>query len=465
MVAANLRRLAKERLYIGSPPADLAPLSSEEVVRLMHELRTHQIELEIQNEELQTARAKEEAAASRYTDLYDFAPVGYVTLSRTGAIIQSNIAGAGLLNADRSRLTGKRFGAFVTDADQPLFNDFLVKVFAGESQPGCELALRRDKAHCTVHMHGVRSEDGLECRMVVSDITQLRQSQVLLQELNDHLETRVAQRTSELEQTVERLQQSYSELAKSEANATLSTLIASVFHELGTPVTIGKMVASTLIDQAGATHLSVASGRVKRQDLLHFAGQVGEGAELIHRNLERAAQMLGDFGRIAADQASAQRRVFDLATVVDEVIHSLRPSLKRKPHRIVVDIPAGIAMDSQPGALGLIVINLVNNAYLHAFEGRSDGVLTIRATSEGDAVELRFADNGVGMGQEQLAKLYEPFFSTKKGSGGTGLGMTIVKNLVTEKLDGCIAVESNVGQGSCFVIQLPRVLTPKERVA
>ena len=168
--------------------------------------------------------------------------------------------------------------------------------------------------------------------------------------------------------------------------------------------------------------------------------------------------MLDDFGHMAVDQASAQRRPFDLVAVVDEVLHSLRPSLKRKPQRIAVNIPSGIAMDSQPGPLGQIVINLVNNAYLHAFEGRADGVLTISALSEGDQVELRFADNGVGMGAAQLAKLFEPFFSTKIGGGGTGLGLSIVKNLVLEKLGGQIAVESTLGQGTCFVITLPRVL-------
>ena len=458
LVAANLRRLAKERLYMGSPPTDLAPLSPEEVLHLMHELQVKQIELQIQNEALQTSQAKEKSAALRYTELYDFAPVGYVTLNRTGAFIQSNLAGARVLGCDRTRLAGKRFSGFVAEVDQPVFQNFLQKVFAGDDKSSCEVTLRSTGAPCSVHIHGMRSEDGLECRVVVTDITLLRQSQVQLQELNDTLEERVAQRTLDLEQSVERLKQSYTALAKSQAKATLSTLIASVFHELRTPISIGKMAVSTLSDQAIATGHLVASGQLKRQDLAHFVGQVAEGSELIRRNLERAAQMLDDFGHMAVDQASAQRRPFDLVAVVDEVLHSRRPSLKRKPQRIAVNIPSGIAMDSQPGPFGQIVINLVNNAYLHAFEGRADGVLTISALSEGDQVELRFADNGVGMGAAQLAKLFEPFFSTKIGGGGTGLGLSIVKNLVLEKLGGQIAVESTLGQGTCFVITLPRVL-------
>lgn len=460
LIAANLRRLAKERLYMGSPPADLKPLSEEEVLSLMHELQVKQIELQIQNEELLASQAQEKAAAQRYTELYDCAPVGYVTLNQTGAISQSNLAGAAVLGTDRSRLSGKRFSGFVVDADQPVFCEFLQKVFAGDDQPSCEVTLRATQTPRTVHINGMRSADALECRIVVADITQLRQSQVLLQELNDNLEARVAQRTMDLEHSVEQLRQSYGELAKSEAKATLSTLIASVLHELRTPVSIGKMVVSSLMDHARSAGQAVSAGVLKRSDLEKFMDQVGEGAELIQSNLERVAKMLDDFGHMAADQASAQRRSFDLVAVVEEVLHSLRPSLKRKPHRIVVDIPPGIAMDSQPGALGQIVINLVNNAYLHAFEGRTDGVLTIQAREEGDDVELRFSDNGLGMEEELLAKLFEPFFSTKIGGGGTGLGMTIVKNLVIEKLQGRIAVESTLGQGTSFVITLPRVLSP-----
>jgi len=178
----------------------------------------------------------------------------------------------------------------------------------------------------------------------------------------------------------------------------------------------------------------------------------------LQRNLQRAVDLLGDFRQVAADQASEQRRVFDLAEVVAEIVHTLSPSLKLHPHRVVVDIPAGIVMDSLPGPLGQIVINLVNNAYLHAFEGRSDGVLTIDAKQEGDQVLLRFADNGVGMSAELLEKLFVPFFSTKIGKGGTGLGMAIVQNLVAKTLGGRITVASAPGQGTRFDVVLPTTL-------
>ena len=286
----------------------------------------------------------------------------------------------------------------------------------------------------------------------------LRQTLREVQDLNHNLEARVARRTAELQQALEHLHQSRQDLAKSQASATLSTLIAGVSHELATPLGNSKMVASTLAEQTLAMVRDMRTGQLKRSALDHFLDEVTDGVALLQRNLQRAVELLGDFRQVAADQASEQRRVFDLAEVVAEIVHTLSPSLKLHPHRVVVDIPAGIVMDSLPGPLGQIVINLVNNAYLHAFEGRGDGVLTIDATQEGDQVLLRFADNGVGMSAQLLEKLFVPYFSTKIGKGGTGLGMAIVQNLVAKTLGGRITVASAPGQGTRFDVVLPRIL-------
>jgi signal transduction histidine kinase len=218
------------------------------------------------------------------------------------------------------------------------------------------------------------------------------------------------------------------------------------------------MVASAMAEQTRSMAQDLQSGQLKRSALSAFMEQFSEGVALLQRNLERAVELLGDFRQVAADQASEQRRVFDLKLVVQEILHTLSPSLKHKPHQIVVEIADELMMDSQPGPLGQIVINLVNNAYLHAFEGRSNGVMTISARLDGDQVQLCVADNGVGMAPEVVEKLFEPFFSTKIGKGGTGLGMAIVRNLVTKTLGGRITVASAVDEGTRFDIVLPRVL-------
>jgi signal transduction histidine kinase len=279
-----------------------------------------------------------------------------------------------------------------------------------------------------------------------------------VQELNETLESRVAQRTAELQRALQDLRQSQDNLAHSEARATLSTLIAGVSHELGTPLGNSKMVSSTLAQQTRAMAQELQSGQLKRSSLDRYLGQMSEGVQLLEHNLTRAVELLTAFRQVAADQASEQHRVFNLDLVVREILHTLSPSLKRQPHRVVVEIATDIMMDSQPGALGQVIINLVNNAYLHAFEGRVDGVLTISAQLDADSVALTVADNGVGMPAELLEKLFEPFFSTKIGKGGTGLGMAIVQNLVTKALGGRIKVASELGQGSRFEIVLPKVM-------
>lgn len=279
-----------------------------------------------------------------------------------------------------------------------------------------------------------------------------------VRDLNDNLEARVTQRTAELEEALAHLQQSREDLAHSEANATLSTLIASVSHELGTPLGNGVIVVSTLQEEAATMQRNLQSGQLRRTELERFMVQTQEGIALLKRNLERAVELLGDFRQVAADQASEQRRCFDLELVVREILHTLSPGLKRYPHRIEVDIPGAITMDSLPGPLGQIIINLVNNAYLHAFEGRDDGVLRIHAQEEGDQVRLCFSDNGVGMAPGHRDQVFKHFFSTKIGKGGTGLGMAIVHNLVTKSLGGTIAVESTPGLGTRFDVVMPRVL-------
>ncbi len=299
-------------------------------------------------------------------------------------------------------------------------------------------------------------------RARVSAQLMLRKTLREIKDLNLNLEARVAQRTLELQTALEHLQQSQEDLAHSAAHATLSTLIAGVSHELGTPLGNSKMVASTLAEHTRDMVRDLHAGLVSRSGLERFVNHIDEGVKLLQRNLERSVELLADFRQVAADQASEQRRSFDLAHAVKEILHTLSPSLARHPHQVVVDIADGITMDSLPGPLGQVVINLVNNAYLHAFEGRTNGVLTLRAGMDAGAVRLQVSDNGVGMDAEHLDKLFIPFFSTKIGRGGTGLGMAIVKNLVSKTLGGTIAVTSVLGQGTAFDITLPLVV-PEQR--
>ena len=234
-------------------------------------------------------------------------------------------------------------------------------------------------------------------------------------------------------------------------------LAAGCTHELNTPLGNSVMAASTLGDQAKEFLRNVEAGQLKRSELTAFLTALRDGTDMIQRNLRRAETLLGNFKQVAADQTSEQRRQFDLAHCIGDVVAMLQPQLKRSPHRIDLRIADGLTLDSYPGPLGQVVINLINNAYLHAFEAIAQGTLTISADAGADHVTLHITDNGVGMTHDTLTRLFQPFFSTKIGKGGTGLGMTIVEGIVRKTLGGSLHVDSEPGKGSHFSITIPRI--------
>ncbi len=263
---------------------------------------------------------------------------------------------------------------------------------------------------------------------------------------------------SDLETMLETLRRQQEDLTRSEAKATISTLVASVSHELGTPLGVSLTIASVIGEASTKMEEALRSGLIKRSDFERYVMETRQGADLLLRNMERARGLLKNFMQVSADQASEQRRTFDLATTVQEILATLAPSLRQKPYRVTTEIPKNVPMDSLPGALGQIIINLVNNAYLHAFEGRDTGELRITAEKEKDAVKLCVSDNGSGIGAESLEHIFEPFFSSKIGRGGTGLGLAIVKNLACKSMGGTLNVESSLGVGTTFTLTLPCTL-------
>lgn len=278
-----------------------------------------------------------------------------------------------------------------------------------------------------------------------------------IEAINLSLQAKVA----ELGAAMETLRQTHENLARSEAKAALGALVAGVAHEMNTALGNSMICANTLGDQASEFVRLVQDGALRRRQLDEFGTQLQHGTALMQRNLQRALDLMTGFQHMAADQVSEQRRSFDLRQVLSEVIAAMAPSLKRFSHRIELDVHEGLRMDSYPGPLEQVIINLVNNAYLHAFEGRDDGLLRIRAmpvedAELGEALRLELIDNGKGMDEATLRRLFEPFFSTKIGSGGTGLGMAIVDHIVGKTLGGRIEVASTPGDGTRFTLHLPR---------
>ncbi|MGL4603709.1 MAG: sensor histidine kinase, partial [Iodobacter sp.] len=174
-------------------------------------------------------------------------------------------------------------------------------------------------------------------------------------------------------------------------------------------------------------------------------------------NAERAAQLIQSFKQVAVDQTSEARRSFELGEYMDEVIMSLKPTLKRTLVRIETACNEKILLDGYPGAISQIITNFLTNALAHAFSEGQEGLITLSASQTDHMVTLRFEDNGAGIAPENLNKIFDPFFTTKRGSGGSGLGLNVVYNLVTQTLGGSLVVNSEPGKGTCFIACFPLV--------
>ncbi|CAK0753617.1 histidine kinase [uncultured Gammaproteobacteria bacterium] len=258
-------------------------------------------------------------------------------------------------------------------------------------------------------------------------------------------------------------ERAYAELKETQANlvqaekmASLGLLVAGVAHEINTPVGIAYSCATHLAGRTSQLDEAYETGAMKKSDLKGYVATAVESSRLILANLTRAAELIQSFKQVAVDQASAERRHFDLKTYIEEVVTSLGPRLRVTAHRVTVACPDGLILDSYPGALSQVLTNLVMNALVHAFDAAATGIMHIAVTRLGtNDIELTFADNGRGISAANLNRIFEPFFTTRRGSGGSGLGLHIVFNLVTQSLGGRISVTSNEGLGTIFTLRLP----------
>jgi signal transduction histidine kinase len=258
------------------------------------------------------------------------------------------------------------------------------------------------------------------------------------------------------ERTLHDLKETQSHLIEAEKMAALGMLVAGVAHEINTPVGVTLSAASHLHEQTATLRRAFDKGEMKKSKLSAYMATADETTRLMMLNIDRASTLIQSFKQVAADQTSEERRHFDLRNYVDEVLTSLRPKLRNSPHQIDVRIEPGIGFDSYPGALAQVITNLLMNALIHAFPDGQSGTLTIAGTrtSEGH-VSLAIADDGVGMDDAVQRRIFEPFYTTRRSHGGTGLGLHIVFNLVTHTLGGRIGVESQPSQGACFTLDLP----------
>ncbi len=243
-------------------------------------------------------------------------------------------------------------------------------------------------------------------------------------------------------------------IEKQERLSSLGALVAGVAHEINTPIGVAVTAASYLADLTRQLDCDYHDQAVTRSSMEEYIESAAEGSTMILRNLERAASLISSFKRISVDQTSDEQRDFNLTQLVNDVLVTLRPQIRLTPHRVNANCPPELKMSGSPGLVAQIITNLVMNSLTHAFPGGRVGQIEITAVRKAGLIRLIYRDDGVGAPEYVQRRMFEPFFTTKRGSGGSGLGLSIVHTLVTQKLGGEIAVTS-ADPGLRFEIALP----------
>lgn len=257
------------------------------------------------------------------------------------------------------------------------------------------------------------------------------------------------------EQSLATLQQAQKHLVQSEKMAALGGLVAGIAHEINTPVGVSITAATHLQEKVKDLTTEYRANTLKRGQLGSFIETATETLEITMANLTRAAELVASFKQVAVDQSSEDHRRFNLKAYLNEILLSLKHEYKRTKHTIEVMGAEDVEIDSYPGAFSQVITNLLMNSLIHAYEPDSSGCIRLDIRRENGSALLIYSDDGKGIPPENMGRIFEPFFTTRRGRGGSGLGMHIVYNLVTTKLNGSIVCTSEVGRGTTFALTIP----------
>ncbi|MBV7537761.1 HAMP domain-containing protein [Duganella sp. sic0402] len=425
--------------------------------------------------QLEQSQRRLSESEARFKTLFDMAPLPLTVSDCDGRIVAINRAVAHTFGAAGTDLIGKRsdevpFWASTRERER-IWDMYRQDGAVQGAIAGVLLA--DDSVGSVAIWSSTLILDGKPSIIwALLDLTEELNAKRELKDLNISLESRVRERSAALERAnadlstaLQTLQHTQSELLASEKMASLGSLVAGIAHELNTPIGNSLLASTALRDRVQEFAQHVAAGTLRRSELTAHLDEVRTASELIAGSLHKAAELIASFKQIAVDQTNDQRRSFELLAAVQDTIAAYTPRLRRMQCEVALDIPAGLMLDSYPGGLYQVLTNLITNALTHAFEQRRSGAIAVRAELGADGlIDLQFSDDGCGMTEEVQRRVFDPFFTTRMGQGGTGLGMNIVYNIVTGILGGRITLDSAPGAGTAIRMLIPRVAPVRSQV-
>ena len=384
--------------------------------------------------------------------IYDTAPIGLACLSPDCRYLQ--------INRRLTEICGisveDHLGRSVRDC-VPALADSVEQIVrsimeTGEPVTGIEVAGQRadqpEERSWITYWHPLRAPSGeiVAVNVAAEEITARKRSEQEMRRARELAET-----------TLKHLRETQASLIEAEKLAALGRLVAGVAHEINSPVGISLTVASSLQRRYEVFAGEVKRGEIRRSALNDFLGGVREAALQLVANLVRASELVQSFKQVAADRSGLEQRRFDVGELAEQVLVGLRPELRKRGLLLDIACEPDLVIDSLPGPYGLVVSNLVLNSITHAFPNDRKGTITLRAGAFGESeIEIVVADDGCGMSPQIRRQAFDPFFSTRRHEGATGLGLHIVHSMVVDRLEGRLALTSEPGAGTTVRVILPR---------
>jgi PAS domain S-box-containing protein len=308
--------------------------------------------------------------------------------------------------------------------------------------------------HISKNVQAMFKQDGSfkEILVTIRDMTQLHSLNRDLTESKQKLEAY----NLELEKTLIDLRATQKQLVEAEKMASLGSLVAGVAHEINTPLGVGVTSVSTMHEELKELQTKFSSGTLTRSFMDDFFENSNKLCAILHQNLYRASELIKSFKQVAVDQSMEELREIDLKEYCDEILKSMGPKFKQTAITISNHCDEGIKFTTYAGAIYQILSNLLINSLVHAYDDEhKEGNIIINAHKNADNIIIDYQDDGKGIPAERQSRIFEPFFTTRRGSGGSGLGLSILYNLVTGSLNGSINVISEERQGTRFNIKIP----------